>query len=145
MSVEQVKKLRERTGCPFMDAKRALQEAGGDLDRAVEVVRHWFRCRPGGRPAQAGAVFQDLYQDGSAGGMVVLHCLSDLVARSPLFRELGGALARQVAAMGPAGVEELLELPFLKDPSKTVRQMVAEVAARSGEGVQVREVCRCKV
>jgi hypothetical protein len=71
--------------------------------------------------------------------------LTDFVARSPLFGELGGALALHVAAMDPAGVEELLAQPFVRDGSRTVGQLVAEVAARTGEAVAVREFFRCRV
>jgi elongation factor Ts len=77
--------------------------------------------------------------------MLVLGCGTDFVARSPLFIELGGALALHVAAMDPAGVEELLAQPFVRDGGKTVGQLVAEVAARTGEAVAVREFFRCRV
>jgi elongation factor Ts len=145
MSVEQVRKLREQTGCGIAEARKALQEAGGDLTRAAQVICRWQQERPSTKPTHAGAVFQYLHHDGTLGSMVVLACGTDFVARSPLFRELGGALALQVAAMAPTGVEELLDQDFVKDASKTIRQMVAEVAARTGEAVLVREIYRCKV
>ena len=102
MSIEKVKRLRETIGCGVMEARRALNEAGGDLDRAAEGIRRTQRDRPATRPAQAGAVFQYRHHDGSMGSMVVLACGTDFVARSPLFRELGEALALQVAATAPA-------------------------------------------
>jgi elongation factor Ts len=77
--------------------------------------------------------------------MVVLSCVTYPVARSPLFRELGEALALQVTATAPAAVADLLDQPFVKDASKTIRQMVAEASARAGETVRVREFCRCNV
>ncbi len=145
MNVEAVRKLREATGCGVLDARKVLQEAGGNLDRAKELIHQWQQDRPSTKPTQAGAVFQYRHHDAGMGSMVVLACGTDFVARSPLFRELGEALALQVAAMAPAGVEDLLEQAFVKDASKAIRQMVAEVAARTGESVQVREFCRCEV
>jgi elongation factor Ts len=145
MNIEKVRKLREMTGCGVVDARKALEETGDNLDRAAELVREWQRDRPSTKPTQAGAVFQYRHHDGCLGSMVVLACGTDFVARSPLLGELGAAVALQVAAMAPGNVEDLLEQPFVKDATKTIRQMVAEVAARTGETVQVREFCRCKV
>jgi elongation factor Ts len=142
---EDIKQLRDMTGCGVMDAKRALQEAGGDLGRAEELVRGRQQPRPSERPAGAGAVFQYRHHDGRMGSMVVLTCGTDFVARSPLFTQLGEEVALQVAALGPADVPALLGQPFVKDGSKTVGQMVAEVAGRTGENVQVREFCRFSV
>jgi elongation factor Ts len=142
---EDIRKLREATGCGVVDAKRALQEAGGDLARAEELVRGQQQERPSERPARAGAIFQYRHHDGRMGSMVVLACGTDFVARSPLFTRLGEEVALQVAALGPADVPALLGQPFVRDGSKTVGQMVAEVAARTGENVQVREFCRCSV
>jgi elongation factor Ts len=79
------------------------------------------------------------------GSMVVLTCGTDFVARSPLFTHLGEEVALQIAALGPADVPALLEQPFVRDGSKTVRQLVGEVAARTGEKVEVREFCRFSV
>ena len=101
MNVKDVKRLRELTGCGVMEARRALEAAGGDVGRAAEAVWAVQRERPPERPAQAGGVFQYRHHDGRLGSMVVLACGTDFVARSPLFCELGEALALQVAAMAP--------------------------------------------
>jgi elongation factor Ts len=145
MNLKDVKRLRELTGCGVMEARRALEAADGDIGRATEAVRAEQRERPHAKVTQAGGVFQYRHHDGCLGSMVVLACGTDFVARSPLFRELGEAVALHVAAMGPTGVEELLAQPFVKDGTQTVGQMVAEAAARTGEAVSVREFYRCKV
>ncbi len=77
--------------------------------------------------------------------MVVLTCATDFVAHSPLFTQLGEAVALQAAALPAEDVAALLAQPFVKDGSKTVGQLVADVAARTGEAVQVREFCRYQV
>jgi len=145
MNIVDVKALRERTGCGVLEARRALDEAGGDLERAAEVVRRGRHERPPDRPAGAGGVFAYLHHDGRLGCMLVLACGTDFVARAPLFRELGRDLALHAAALDRAGVAELLAQPFVKDASRTVGQMVAEVAARTGEPVRVREFRRFRV
>src|SRR5205085_1933303 len=113
MNIRDIKKLREVTGCGVMEARRALGEAGGDPALAAEVVRQRQQGRPQTRPVQAGAVFAYLHHDRRLGSLVALRCGTDFVARSPLFRELGDALALHVAALAPAGVEELLGQPFV--------------------------------
>jgi elongation factor Ts len=145
MNLTDVKRLRELTGCGVMEARRALEAAGGDIAQAAEAV--WARQleRPQEGPAQAGGVFQYRHHDGRLGSMVVLACGTDFVARTPLFQELGEAVALHIAAMAPSRVEELLAQPFVKDGTRTVGQMVAEAAARTGEAVVVCEFFRCQV
>jgi elongation factor Ts len=142
---EDIKRLREKTGCGVVDAKNALQEAGGDFARAEELARERQQDRPSQRPAGAGAVFLYRHHDGRLGSMIVLACGTDFVARSPLFTQLGEEVALQVAALAPTDMAALLDQAFVKDGSKTVRQLVGEVAARTGENVQVREFCRYSV
>src|SRR5262245_40461215 len=67
---------------------------------------------------KAGGVFVYRHHDGSLGSMLVLVCDTDFLARSELFVRLGEDLARQVAALNPAGVEELLAQPFIRDGSR---------------------------
>ena len=143
MRTEDIKRLREATGCGVMAAKTALQEAGGDLHKAEDLVRQRQLGRPDDRPPGAG--FQYRHNDRRLGSMVVLTCGTDFVARSPLFTQLGEAVALQVAALPAQDVAALLEQPFVKDGSKTVGQLVAEVAARTGEALRVREFCRYQV
>jgi elongation factor Ts len=145
MNLNDIKRLRELTGCGVMEARRALEAAGGDVSQAAEAVQAEQRDRPPVGPAQAGGVFQYRHHDGCLGSMVVLACGTDFVARSPLFRELGAAVALHVAAMAPVGIEELLAQPFVKDGTRTIGRMVAEVAARTGEAIVIRELFRCQV
>jgi elongation factor Ts len=142
MNIQDIKTLRARTGCGVTEARTALHEAGGDLERAAAAVRQRQQERRPDRAAEAGAVFAYVHHDGRLGAMLVLSCATDFAARSQLFRELGEALAMHIAALNPPDAKELLAQPFVKDGEKTVGQLVAEATARTGEPVQVREF-RC--
>src|SRR5436190_1041529 len=112
MNIQDIKRLRELTGCGLAEAHKALHEAGSDLEKATEMVRREQHGRKTDRPAGAGAVFAYLHHDGRLGCMLVLACGTDFAARSPLFRELGEALAMHITALDPANAEELLAQPF---------------------------------
>jgi elongation factor Ts len=145
MNAENIRKLREATGCGVMEARRGLEQAGGDLVRAIAAVRADQQSRRENTAAATGAVFQYRHHNGLLGSMVVLLCTTDFAARSEVFRKLGEDIALHVAALGPENLEALLEQPFVKDASRTLRQMVKEVAAQTGEAVQIREFHRCQV
>jgi elongation factor Ts len=97
------------------------------------------------KATKAGAVFTYRHHDRSLGSILVLVCDTDFLARSEGFVRLGESLALQVAAMNPASVEELLAQPFIRDGSRTIGQLIAEVAEEARETIQVREFSRLSV
>jgi elongation factor Ts len=151
-----IRELRERTGAGIMDCKRALEEHGGDVDKAEETLREKGIAKVGskaGRATSEGLVEAYIHAGGRIAAMVEINCETDFVARTPEFQELAHNVAMQVAAMAPrylnkdelppdseASPQEacLLEQPFIKDPSRSVNDLVVDVAARVGENVQVR-------
>jgi len=118
VNAENVKKLREKTGAGFMDCKNALTEAGGDMEKAVDLL-----CQKGidvamsreGRAAEEGVISSYVHAGNQIGVLVDLRCETDFVARTDEFREFGRDIAMQVAAMDPEWVwpedvpEEALE------------------------------------
>ncbi|MGH9481195.1 MAG: translation elongation factor Ts [Terriglobales bacterium] len=99
-----VKTLRERTGAPMMDCKRALTEAGGDLAQAeVVLLRHGIAAaaKKSARAASEGAVGAYIHAGGKLGVLLEVACESDFVARTPEFQQLVHDLAMHVAAAGP--------------------------------------------
>lgn len=139
-----VKKLRDLTGVGVMDCKQALEEAGGDLARAQEIIREKGLIKAGkkaGRDTRAGILESYLHNE-RIGVLLELRCETDFVARSEPFRVLAHELAMQIAASAPENVAELLEQPYVKDEEKTVDQLIKEVIVQTGENIKVERFCR---
>jgi elongation factor Ts len=101
---EQVKELRERTGAGMMDCKRALEETGGDLDRAVSLLRERGTAaaeRKAGRDARDGLIASYIHQGGRLGVLIEVNTETDFVARNEEFQKLVQSLAMQVAGLAP--------------------------------------------
>lgn len=148
ISARDVQRLREETGAGVMDCKRALEEAGGDTARAKEILRQQGFARAAKtaeREASEGLVEAYIHANGRIGVLVELNSETDFVGRSPEFRELARELAMQVAAMGPGSIDELLAQPYMRDASKTVRDLVTALAAKVGENVRVRRFARYRL
>ncbi len=104
ISAESVKELRERTGAGMMDCKRALEETGGDVDRAVSLLRERGQAaaaRKAGREAREGLVSSYIHPGGRLGVLIEVNCETDFVARTEDFQKLVRDLAMQVAGMAP--------------------------------------------
>jgi elongation factor Ts len=107
-SAQDVKKLRELTGAGFMDCKRALEEAAGDLDKAVGILRERglaAAARKSGREAREGLVSSYIHPGGRVGVLIEVNCETDFVARTEEFQKLVKDLAVQVAGMAPLYVD----------------------------------------
>ena len=137
VSAAQVKALRDRTGAGMMDCKKALVEAGGDLDAAVEAMRRRGLAaadRKAGRIAAEGLVA--IAGGGARGAMVEVNCETDFVAREEEFQGFAREVARLVLENGPDGVESLGALRL--DGGATVDDRRRELVSRIGENVSVR-------
>ncbi len=108
ISAELVKELRERTGAGFMDCKRALTEADGDLDKAIIVLREKglaAAAKKAGRDAREGLVSSYIHTGGRVGVLIEVNCETDFVARTDEFQKLARDLAVQVAGLAPQYVD----------------------------------------
>jgi elongation factor Ts len=104
ISAQDVKALRERTGAGVMDSKAALQEAGGDIDKAVEILRvkgQASAAKRGGRAVAEGVVSSYIHAGGQIGVLVEVGCETDFVARTEEFQEFARQVAMHVAAAAP--------------------------------------------
>lgn len=109
VSVEKIKQLRESTGSGILDCREALEEAGGDMEKAADILRQKgvaLAAKRSDREASEGVI--DLYShgDGRVGVMVEVNCETDFVARSDDFQEFAHELALQIAALSPRWISE---------------------------------------
>jgi len=160
ISVVIVKELRDQSGAGIMDCKKALLQAEGDMDKALQILREkgLFRAKKkAGRATTQGLIEAYIHGGGRLGAMVEVNCETDFVARTDEFKELAHHLAMQVAAMPPQFVSEeeapegvdiepeaacLLLQPYIKDPGKTVQDIIIETIAKVGENIKVKRFAR---
>jgi len=192
ISAELVKELREKTGVGFMECKSALNEANGDIEEAITILRKRglaSLAKKSGRETKDGLIGSYVH-NGKIGVMVEVNCETDFVARNPDFQMLSKDLAMHIAASDPRFVRKedvtedvlakereiyaeqarstgkpanvvekmiegrmskyfaevcLLEQPFVKDPSVSVRDYIASHIQKIGENIQVRRFIRYKL
>ena len=189
-TAQDVKTLRERTGCGMMDCKNALVETNGDMEKAIDFLREKGMAKAAkkaGRIAAEGIVDSYIHMGGKIGVLLELNCETDFVARGEQFRELSHDICLHIAAANPGyltkeevpadvierekavlkaqALEEgkpaqivekmvegriksfyddncLLNQKFVKDPSKTIEQLVVEATATIGEKIAIRRFVR---
>ena len=142
---DDVKRLREVTGAGVMDCKRALDEAKGDFEKAIGLIKERGLAKAkekADRDAKEGVVEAYVHAGGRIGAMVELSSETDFVARNPDFKELAREIAMQVAAMDPKDVDQLLGQPYIRDASKTIGELVTGIASTTGENVRVKRFKR---
>lgn len=141
-----VRDLRERTGLPMMDCKKALQEAGGDGDKAVELLRKAgakMMEKRAGRSTTAGRIAVYVAPDGKVGAMVDLRCESAPVASNDQFVQLGTDLVEQLATgPGAATPDDLLTQPSPSKAAPTLKQQFDDLNNRIREVFKVERVVR---
>ncbi len=145
IKIEDIKKLREKTGAGINDCRKAIEEAKGDFKKAEELLKSWGAdkaAQKSDRAVGAGLVETYVHGDGRVGAMVEVNCETDFVARTDEFKNLAHELALQVASMNPADVKELLKQDYIRDSSKTIDQLVKEVIAKVGENIVVKRFTR---
>ena len=189
----QVKELRDKTGAGMMDCKAAIEEAGGDVDKAVELLRKRGlaqAAKRAGRVAKDGMIGHYIHMGGKVGVLVEVNCETDFVARTPDFQTLAREIAMHIAAASPLVVKRedlptdqlekekeiyraqfagqnkpanviekivegkiesyysqvcLMDQPSVRDPSVTIKQMVAAATAKTGENVTINRFVRFKL
>lgn len=188
-----IKWLREETGAGIMEAKKALQDAGGDREKAKKLLEQRGKAgiaKRGDRAAGQGIVEPYIHAGGQIGVLVELDSETDFVARMPEFRELAHEIAMQIAATDPqyvsvddipaSEVEErkqiflqetlkegkperiaqnivegkfkkyaqgivLLEQPYIRDESKTIQQLIHDLAAKTRENIILKRFVRFQI
>ncbi|MEX1257350.1 MAG: translation elongation factor Ts [Gemmatimonadota bacterium] len=193
VTAREVKALRDRTGAGMMDCKNALEETGGDVEAAIDLLRTKGAAKAAkraGKSANQGTVGHYLHHGGRIGVMVELRCETDFVASTDDFQGLARDLAMHIAAARPMTVraeevppevldrerqiyleqvraegkpeniqekivegklrkffEEatLLKQPWVKDPERTIEDLLTELSAKTGEKVEVARFARFEI
>lgn len=138
--IEEIKKLREKTGAGVMDVKKALAESKGDVKKAEEIIKKKGLARAkkkADREVGSGLVYAYLHQTGKIGAMVEMACETDFVASNEEFKELTKEIAMQVASMNPKDVNELLKQDYFRDGSKKVKEVIDELVGKIGENMKI--------
>lgn len=147
MNKEDIQKLREETGAGVMDCKRALEEAGGDFEKAREIVMEKGMLVAGKKEnRQTGAGHLETYvHNGRIGVLLDIRAETDFAVNLEPFRELAHNLAMQIAAMRPRDVSELLEQAYIKDESVSVADVIKQAVGKVGENIRVERFCRYEI
>jgi elongation factor Ts len=161
VTAEDVKRLRELSGAGVMDCKRALDEAGGDVEKAQKILKEKGIAsaeKKAGRETGQGIVDSYIHAGGRIGVLVEVNCETDFVARTDEFKQLVHDIAMQIAgipstlaiteeelpadAEGPHEETVLMKQTFIKDGSKTIEQLVKEAIGKTGENIRIRRFTR---
>lgn len=193
ISMEDVKKLREKTGAGIVDCKKALEETKGNMEEAIDLLRKKGLAqaqKKSSRTTKEGVIGYYIHHNNKLASLVELRCETDFVAKTDDFKRLAEELSMQVAATGPKFVkiedvpeevinkekeiireqlknekkpenviekiiegriqkfyEEavLLEQPFIRDDKKKIKELIAEVIAKTGENIQVARFVRLQL
>ncbi len=158
--LDRVKELREESGAGIMQCRNALTEAQGDMEKAHQILKEQGLLKAKEKEERAttqGLVEAYIHTGGRVGAMVELNCETDFVARTDEFKELAHQLAMQVAAMSPVFISRedfsegndlepqtacLLLQPYIKDPDKSVQEIITETIAKVGENIKVSRFTR---
>lgn len=143
ITAQMVRKLRERSGLPMMDCKKALAETAGDEDAAMELLRKRGAAaaeKKAGRTTGEGRI--GAFADSAKGvcALVEVLCETAPVANNPMFRELAEKLAKQAATTGTSDVAALMEEKFVDSPGTPVRDLLHDVVNHLRENIQITRV-----
>lgn len=160
ISTDMIKELRDQSGAGIMDCRSALLDTEGDMEKATRVLKEKGLAKAQKKAERAttqGLIEAYIHTAGRIGAMIEVNCETDFVARTDEFKELAHCLAMQVAALSPQFISEeevpegadvepqeacLLLQPYIKDPARTVQDVILETVAKVGENIRVSRFVR---
>ncbi len=155
--MDTIKELREKTGLSLAQIKKALEEAGGDKEKALAVLAEYSAAqaeKKADRELAAGVIASYVHGTGTIGVLLELACETDFVAKNEEFVQLGKDLAMHVCAMAPTSIDNedglgeetaLLKQSFIKDPSVTVEQRLSGAIQKFGENTKITRFVRYSI
>ena len=148
ISLDQLKKLREETSAGVSDCREALEDAGGDFEKAKKLlVERGLKkaAKKEGKETKEGIIESYIHANGKVGVLVELSCETDFVARNDEFKKLAHELCLQVASMNPKNVTELLKSPYIRDPKISIEDLIKLTIAKVGENITVSRLSRLSI
>ncbi len=142
ISAEAVKKLRQETGASIMDCKKALEQAGGDAKNFLAKRGAAIADKKAERQTKSGLVDAYIHANQKIGALLELYCETDFVARNENFKALAHEICLQIAAASPQNNKELLGQPCLKNPAKTIQDLINDSIGKLGENIKVGKFVR---
>jgi len=160
IQVETIKKLRDQSGAAIMECRNALTEAQGDMGKALQTLKQRSLLqaeKKAKRSTTQGLIEAYVHTGGRIGAIVEVSCETDFVARTDEFKELAHHLAMQVAAMSPQFISReeagegndiepqtacLLLQPYIKNPNKSVQEIITETIVKVKENIKVSRFAR---
>lgn len=143
--IEKIKKLRAETGAGILEIKQALGDTGGDVAKARELLEKQGLTKASkktDRTTNQGLIYSYIHANGRVGSLLELRCETDFVARVEDFQKLSKELAMQIAAMNPRSIEELLTQTYIRDPEKTIKNLISQTIAKVGENIKIARFVR---
>lgn len=147
MEIKKIEQLRRETGISIKECKRALEEAGGDVEKAREILKRTFGEISGKfteRETKEGIVECYVHAGKRLGVMIKLLCESDFVARSKEFQELAHELCLQICAIDPEEFP-IMTQRWIRDETKTIKELIDEYIVKFGENIVLQDYCRFKI
>lgn len=148
ISTEQIKELRDRTGISMMSCKKALEEANGDIEKAILGLREEgakVADKKSERELKAGIVSTYLHATKKVGVILEARSETDFVAKNEGFQTMAYDIAMHIAGMNPQSVEELMAQPYIKNPEITVADYVKDAIQKFGENIEISRFVRYSV
>jgi len=147
ISMDQVKELRDKTGISVMQCRKALEQAEGDMEKALGFLKEKsadIASKKGDRDLGAGAVGSYVHSNGTIGAMVMLMSETDFVSKNKEFTDLAKDIAMQVAASSPddGNIPALLEQPYIKNPDQTIADLITSAIQKFGEKIEIARFAR---
>lgn len=142
--IDKIKDLRESTGAGVMDIKKALDEVGGDVEKASKLLRkQGFNKaeKRSGRETEQGII--DAYVHlGRIGVLVEVNCETDFVARNEDFKNFVHEVALQIAQSSTQDVDSLLEEEYFRNPEQTIDDLLRNIIVKTGENIRIKRFSR---
>lgn len=145
ISIDDIKKLREKTGAGIMECRKALEESKGVEKKAEELLKKWGiekAEKKSDRETKAGIIDSYIHAGGKVGVLLEILCETDFVARTDDFKNLSHEICLQIASMNPKDTKVLLAQEYIRDPSLTIEKLVKQVIGKLGENITIARFIR---
>jgi len=140
-----IKELRDKTQMSIKEIRKALEEAGDDVEKALEFLKEQgakIAEKRAGKETGQGVIEAYIHGNGKMGALIDLRSETDFVAKNEQFRQLAHDIAMQVVSMDPEDIDNLMSQPFVKNQDLTIDELIKEYIGKLGEKIKVERFIR---